>query len=162
VQAHESGCYQNLGFATTGSNAATPAGGRIDEPTLEPAAHRYFPTSPKRILHLRRIVVTWPRPVIDFVGRTASETTADRRERLLDLPPSAKLVFKILEFEAGLTQQEIAERTRLSTRTTRHALAMLKDDELVEEEVYIPDARKRVYTPKPVTVEEMEEPAAEE
>ncbi len=101
--------------------------------------------------------------MIDFAGCTASETAVERGERLLDLPPSAKLVFKILEIEAGLTQQEIAERTRLSTRTTRHALAMLKDDELVEEEVYIPDARKRVYTPKPVTEEPVtEEPAAEE
>lgn len=100
--------------------------------------------------------------MIDFAGRTASETATDRRERLLDLPPSAKLVFKILELEAGLTQQDIAERTRLSTRTTRHALAMLKEDELVEEEVYIPDARKRVYTPKPVAEEPTpEEPPAE-
>lgn len=88
--------------------------------------------------------------MIDFVGRTDSETTEQRRERLLDLPPSAKLVYKVLEFESGLTQQEIASRTRLSTRTTRHALSKLKDANLVDEEVYIPDARKRIYTPHPV------------
>lgn len=92
--------------------------------------------------------------MIDFAGRSASETPEQRQERLLDLPPSAKLVFKVLEFEARLTQQEIAEQTRLSTRTTRHALSKLKDAELVDEEVYIPDARKRVYTPRAVTEEE--------
>lgn len=92
--------------------------------------------------------------MIVFATRTRTETAdqrEQRRERLLDLPPSAKLVFRVLEYDGRLTQQEIASRSRLSTRTTRHALSKLKDADLVDEEVYIPDARKRVYTPKPVT-----------
>lgn len=88
--------------------------------------------------------------MIDFAGGTDTESSEARLDRLLALPPSAKLVFKVLEFESSLTQQEIATRTRLSTRTTRHALSKLKDADLVDEEVYIPDARKRIYKPRPV------------
>lgn len=62
-------------------------------------------------------------------------------------------MYKVLEFESGLTQQDIAARTRLSTRTTRHALSKLKEADLVVEEVYIPDARKRIYTPRAVVEE---------
>nr|WP_208288835.1 helix-turn-helix domain-containing protein [Halobacterium sp. R2-5] len=65
-----------------------------------------------------------------------------------DLPPSAKLVFKVLEYDSPLTQAELRDRTRLSKRTTRHGLALLKDANLVEERVYIPDARKRIYEPR--------------
>lgn len=93
--------------------------------------------------------------MIDFAGRTDSETTTEqRRRRLLDLPPSAKLAFKVLELASPLTQQEIAERSRLSARTTRHAIGMLKEEGLVDERVYIPDARKRIYEPRSVAPSE--------
>jgi hypothetical protein len=69
---------------------------------------------------------------------------------LADLPPSAKLVYKVLEYDAPLTQSELRERTRLSKRTTRHGVSLLKDADLVEERVYIPDARKRIYEPRVV------------
>lgn len=84
-----------------------------------------------------------------FADRTEL-TPEQRRARLLELPPSAKLVFKVLETESPLTQSELAERTRLSKRTTRHALSELGEENLIEEEVYIPDARKRLYSPLPV------------
>lgn len=77
------------------------------------------------------------------------EPTPDR-DALTDLPPSAKLVFKVLEYDSPLTQAELRDRTRLSKRTTRHGLSLLKDAELIEERVYIPDARKRIYEPRVV------------
>ena len=89
--------------------------------------------------------------MVVFAGRTGSTdaelTPAERNVRLESLPPSAKLVFKVLELDSPQTQSDIAERTRLSKRTTRHALSKLADAGVVEERVYIPDARKRVYAP---------------
>lgn len=92
--------------------------------------------------------------MVVFAGRARSVATtpdpAERADRLAESPPSAKLVFKVLELEAPLTQSAIAERTRLSKRTTRHALSELTEADLVVEEVYPLDARKRVYTPRAV------------
>ncbi|MFB6267490.1 MAG: ArsR family transcriptional regulator [Halodesulfurarchaeum sp.] len=79
----------------------------------------------------------------------ASESPA---ERLWDLPPSAKLVYRVLEDESPLTQAEIGERSRLTRRTTRHAISLLREAELVDSEPYPPDARKRLY--RPITVGE--------
>jgi DNA-binding transcriptional ArsR family regulator len=77
-------------------------------------------------------------------AESRAESPADK---LSALPPSAKLVFKVLEYDAPLTQSELRERTRLSKRTTRHALSILTDANVVDEEVYLPDARMRQYRP---------------
>ncbi|CQH59227.1 NP_1176A family transcription regulator [Halobacterium hubeiense] len=79
-----------------------------------------------------------------------NDAPTPERDALTDLPPSAKLVFKVLEYDSPLTQAELRERTRLSKRTTRHGLSLLKDAGLIEERVYIPDARKRIYEPRVV------------
>ena len=63
-----------------------------------------------------------------------------------DAPPSAKLVVKVLEYsDEPLTQQEIRDRTRLSPRTVRSSLKRLRSQDVIEEQVYIPDARKQLY-----------------
>ncbi|GGN08562.1 MarR family transcriptional regulator [Halarchaeum nitratireducens] len=62
------------------------------------------------------------------------------------LPPSAKLVLKVLEHEGALTQKDIIERTRLSQRTAREALERLQENDVVEKEMYIPDARQDLYS----------------
>lgn len=62
-----------------------------------------------------------------------------------DVPPSAKLVFKVLEYNGGLTQKEIVERSMLSQRTVRDALVRLREIGVVTEEIYIPDARQSLY-----------------
>jgi len=64
---------------------------------------------------------------------------------ICDLPPSAKLVLKVLEYSGAHTQKEIVQRSRLSSRTVRSALERLTEIGVVEEEVYIPDARQRLY-----------------
>lgn len=76
---------------------------------------------------------------------------ATDHQRLRELPPSAKLVYKTLDYEGPLTQSSLAESTHLSSRTARYALNELKEADLVTEEIYIPDARKRLYRPQSVT-----------
>lgn len=67
-------------------------------------------------------------------------------EQLEDLPPSAKLVFKVLEYDGPLTQKRIVEETMLSARTVRYALERLQDIEKVEEDIYFADARQSLYS----------------
>jgi DNA-binding MarR family transcriptional regulator len=61
------------------------------------------------------------------------------------LPPSAKLVYKTLEYEGPLTQTQLAEASLLPQRTVRHALKRLQEADVVEESVYLMDARKSNY-----------------
>ncbi|MES3516214.1 MAG: winged helix-turn-helix domain-containing protein [Natronomonas sp.] len=67
-------------------------------------------------------------------------------ETISDLPPSAKLVYYVLRKEGSMTQREIAAETRLAVRTVRSALTTLEDREIVDQSLYVPDARKNVYT----------------
>ena len=61
------------------------------------------------------------------------------------LPPSAKLVYKTLQYEGPLTQSQIADSSLLPQRTVRHALKKLAEADVVSESVYIMDARKSNY-----------------
>lgn len=80
-------------------------------------------------------------------GRTVkSETDDDGWEAVRDLPPSAKLVAKILDYNDGLTQSQLAEETLLPARTVRYALTRLEDCGAVDSRISFTDARKRVYT----------------
>jgi predicted transcriptional regulator len=66
-------------------------------------------------------------------------------DSLSDLPPSAKLVYKVLEYDGPLTQKGIVEESMLSARTVRYALERLDDIGVVEEDVYFADARQNLY-----------------
>ena len=91
-------------------------------------------------------------PVIVFVTSSSVDAEPDPRyDQLLELPPSAKLVYLVLEHEGPLTQQQLCARTLLSGRTARSALSELEDAGLITEGVYIPDARKKLYRSYPVT-----------
>ncbi|WP_335999963.1 MarR family transcriptional regulator [Halorientalis halophila] len=67
------------------------------------------------------------------------------RERLRELPPSAKLVAKVLEGDAPLSQGQLAEESLLPDRTVRYALNRLEESELVGSRYSFHDARKQVY-----------------
>jgi predicted transcriptional regulator len=67
------------------------------------------------------------------------------REEIDDLPPSAKLVFKVLEYKGSLTQKEIVDESMLSARTVRYALERLEDIGVVDEDIYFADARQNLY-----------------
>ncbi|WP_407652247.1 winged helix-turn-helix transcriptional regulator [Halomicrococcus gelatinilyticus] len=89
--------------------------------------------------------------MVAFADRSGSEPTpTERFERLLELPPSAKLVYRVLQEDAPMTQRQLREDALLPARTTRDALAKLKERGLVEEKLYVQDARKRLYDPLPV------------
>lgn len=68
------------------------------------------------------------------------------RERLRELPPSAKLVAKVLEDDAPLSQGQLAETSLLPDRTVRYALTRLEEHDVVESRFSFSDARKRLYT----------------
>lgn len=65
---------------------------------------------------------------------------------LQELPPSAKLVYTVLEHEGELTQRQLSDETMLSPRTVRYALTNLQTEDLVQEEIYFADARKKLYS----------------
>ncbi|MFB6154209.1 MAG: helix-turn-helix transcriptional regulator [Halodesulfurarchaeum sp.] len=67
-------------------------------------------------------------------------------QQIRDLPPSAKLVLKVLEYNGGLTQKQIVNKSRLSQRTVRDALERLQDRSIVDKNIYVPDARQNLYT----------------
>lgn len=66
-------------------------------------------------------------------------------EDVSDLAPSAKLVYKVLEYNGKLTQKQIAEKSLLAPRTVRYALNELKTAGVVESEVNLADARQQFY-----------------
>ncbi|WP_415380749.1 MarR family transcriptional regulator [Halosimplex sp. TS25] len=70
---------------------------------------------------------------------------AEFRDRLRELPPSAKLVAKVLETDAPLSQGQLAEESLLPDRTVRYALNRLEDAELIGSRHSFHDARKQVY-----------------
>jgi len=84
--------------------------------------------------------------VTDFATIDESDATPEERfERPLSLPPSSKLVFKVLDERDPLTQRQIRDRALLPARTTRNALGKLADAGLVEDRPAPTDARKRLY-----------------
>lgn len=66
-------------------------------------------------------------------------------DSIFDLPPSAKLVYKVLEYNGELTQKQIVAESQLSPRTVRYALRKLEDVDVVEEDIYFADARQDLY-----------------
>jgi hypothetical protein len=70
------------------------------------------------------------------------------------LPPSAKLVFKVLESGSLLTQKDIVDKTYLPPRTVRYALNRLKikKKHILQERFYFQDARQSLYGLNPETV----------
>jgi DNA-binding MarR family transcriptional regulator len=78
-----------------------------------------------------------------------------------ELPPSAKLVYKVLEYDGPLTQKRLVEESMLSARTVRYALDRLDDCECIEEQVYFQDARQSLYRLATPVGEATEEAGAE-
>jgi len=77
---------------------------------------------------------------------SADTQTTNDWEAVRELPPSAKLVAKVLEYNDQLTQSQLAEETLLPGRTVRYALSRLEEVGVVDARFSFTDARKRVYT----------------
>lgn len=79
------------------------------------------------------------------VTQEDSLSQTEYRDRLRELPPSAKLVAKVLESDAPLSQGQLADESLLPDRTVRYALNRLEDAGLVGSRYSFKDARKQVY-----------------
>jgi len=62
------------------------------------------------------------------------------------LPPSARQVFDTLASYGPLTQKDIISKTDLPRRTVRYALSRLKEESIIKECFYFPDARQSLYS----------------
>ena len=69
-------------------------------------------------------------------------------ERTLNLPPSAKLVLKVLEYHGFMSQKELIEETKLPGRTVRYALSQLISAGLIEKRVSLRDSRQGLFKVK--------------
>jgi predicted transcriptional regulator len=88
------------------------------------------------------------------LARVGPDTmTESDGEDIEDLPPSAKLVFKVLEYDGPMTQKGIVQESMLSARTVRYALERLQEIEVVSEDVYFADARQNLYEIRPENTE---------
>jgi len=76
----------------------------------------------------------------------SADDPADGWDAVRDLPPSAKLVAKVLDYNDTLTQSELADETLLPPRTVRYALNRLEDAGVVNSRFSFSDARKRIYS----------------
>lgn len=76
--------------------------------------------------------------MIVFVGTAA--------QQIVPLPPSAKLIYRVLESDGQLTQKDLVERTALPSRTVRYALGRLKEKNLLVKRFSIMDARQSLYS----------------
>lgn len=92
-------------------------------------------TSPARIIRMKQ----------EPTAISALARKVHLAEDLLSMPPSAKLLLKILEYEGALTQKELASETLLPDRTVRHALNHLLKMGYVKRKVSMRDARQRIY-----------------
>ncbi|MEM2856606.1 MAG: sugar kinase [Candidatus Nitrosocaldaceae archaeon] len=66
-------------------------------------------------------------------------------EEMLGMPPSAKLVLKILEYEGSMSRKDLIKRTMLPERTVRLALSHLLNKGYVRKRVSLRDARQKIY-----------------
>lgn len=69
----------------------------------------------------------------------------DSSANLRDLPASAKLVFKTLQYEGELTQKQLTQETRLQQRTVRYGVNRLEEHSLITSRTRLADARQSVY-----------------
>jgi DNA-binding MarR family transcriptional regulator len=76
----------------------------------------------------------------------SEESSEDSWDQVREMPPSAKLVAKVLQYNDTLTQSQLAEETLLPPRTVRYALSRLEDADAIETQISFTDARKRLYT----------------
>lgn len=65
---------------------------------------------------------------------------------ITDLPPSAKLVYKILEYEDPLTYSEIVSETGLPESTVSDSLERLRNLDAVVRQHCPHDARMQIYS----------------
>jgi len=66
-------------------------------------------------------------------------------EELMKIPPSAKLIMKMLELEGPMTYRELVEKSMLPERTIRQALSTLLYKQLIKKRTLPRDNRQKIY-----------------
>ncbi|MDP6898083.1 MAG: hypothetical protein QGH95_03010, partial [Candidatus Nitrosopelagicus sp.] len=66
-------------------------------------------------------------------------------EDLFNMPPSSKLLLKILEYEGSMSQKELVKKTMLPDRTVRLAMSHLLEKGYVKKKISIRDSRQKIY-----------------
>ena len=66
-------------------------------------------------------------------------------EELFSMPPSSKLLLKILEYEGSMSQKELVKKTLLPDRTVRLAMSHLLEKGYVKKKVSLRDSRQKIY-----------------
>jgi DNA-binding MarR family transcriptional regulator len=94
---------------------------------------------------MKKIIVIHPERVVRMEPRQQTTDHGDWNA-VREMPPSAKLVAKTLEYRGQLTQSRLAEETMLPARTVRYAVSRLEEAGVVRSRFSFTDARKRVYT----------------
>ncbi len=79
----------------------------------------------------------------DFHTKQASKIAKENIVKYL--PPSAKYILKLLQYEKSMTQKELIEESMLPARTVRHALEILLKNGLVKKRTSLRDARQDIY-----------------
>ncbi|XGI84640.1 rhodanese-like domain-containing protein [Halorutilales archaeon Cl-col2-1] len=69
-------------------------------------------------------------------------------EAIDGLPPSAKLVYKTLEYNGQMNQKDLSDESRLSPRTVRYAIERLREEDLIHETPSLDDGRCSFYSLK--------------
>lgn len=64
------------------------------------------------------------------------------------MPPSAKLVYRVLVYNGPMSHRELLDETGLGPRTLRFALSRLRKREVVAEIVSLKDARQKIVYAK--------------
>lgn len=81
-------------------------------------------------------------PDIEFAY---SNSSIGEIPQIEDLPPSSKLVFKMLQYNGEMKMAELIEETLLCERTTHFAVNRLIDAEVIDERPCLQDARQEIY-----------------
>ena len=92
-------------------------------------------TPPARIIRMKA----------DSTAISALAKKVKLAEELLSMPPSSKLLLKILEYEGSMTQKELASKTLLPDRTIRLAMKHLMEKGYIKRKVSMQDARQKIY-----------------
>jgi len=82
---------------------------------------------------------------VDSTAISALAKKVKLAEELLAMPPSSKLLLKIMEYEGSMTQKELASKTLLPDRTVRLAMKHLMEKGYIKRKVSMRDARQKIY-----------------
>jgi NAD+ kinase len=115
----------------------------------------------RRIVGSGRIVVRRSRYDAAFIrplGRIYSLLDKKLKDRVVatpkspineKLPPSCKLILKVLEYEGPLSTKELIYKSGLPPRTVNYALKILLGKDLIVREKSSKDARQSIYMINP-------------